>query len=912
MPNLSNSSPSSNPRHPSREVRNEVIPSSKQDVKQTASFVARVRETLVNNNTSNEFEKVIAVKQRNHAAFLVTQRTPRVGNESEPKCAYGAISEYPVDNCVKITSPWSTVERLTSMAIQFEKVDSKLPDVKWNRFARGTKNRKSVPKNGRTKVMVLHIRNWTQESAMSVRQIWGICHEAAAKYRQEHKAELSEDGSRISIPGMPTSVVDEKTRVRERNRVSSEYALLPRISRAAGARQTQGQKMLAAMAASSARRPSKGCYSALSRGVSGEKSYAKSLIGSPSFKNIDTKPETKCPQAPAPGRHIEEVLDRRSGKSQSADTSVFTSPRGPTEMEKAPSPAVSRKRVCANQDNLERQSKRQRFMSQQLKLHMESAQVVPRRKRLHSFVRSPPATAGIVNEGNTCYLSAVVQALMNDSLLISALRKCVVADIELSFSSALISMANDRDSSTTLKAGKIRAAISKHFPEFSSSVQQDVHEFFLRCLDVVASECTFHDFRMSPAHVYYSLVQERIFKCTSCGHSAKPKREILRGLSLDIPHADLNADSDISSTLSVKDLVNNFFAPQELDLNCERCSSKKARSDSKIIVPPRILVVHIKRFGVQYDTDNGSVSLHKISAPIQILKRLSLDSVLSSDALSPHVIEESAKSSVITNPVPHQVTPTRIDDPTALCTSGTNFKTSDLIASPENRKSQAPAQKSQLFSHSDSRTENPRCSRPSNEPFNFARRFRIHADEPCKNRNNQGVHVKTLTKQRVNRRLELDDDKVEDDTIGSPTHAVNEMRRFQDLSKILALGLPKHEAEEILRRANYDVTHAVGMALDRRQEVLENPADLDSNLLKHIHSFQNTEVAPCDKANEAHYNLAAVIRHHSNSVENGHYVVDILQPDGSWFCYDDSNVFQLNSRALQDEEGYLCWYALYE
>lgn len=114
---------------------------------------------------------------------------------------------------------------------------------------------------GRTNKMVLHTRIRLQMSMQSVRNIWELCCRAASKYGGDHKTALHEQGYNTTAR-IPTSIIDEKMRMGEKSRLSGKYSLPLAVPRAAGARQTQGHRMLAALTNSSAGHSSKTSHSA--------------------------------------------------------------------------------------------------------------------------------------------------------------------------------------------------------------------------------------------------------------------------------------------------------------------------------------------------------------------------------------------------------------------------------------------------------------------------------------------------------------------------------------------------------------------------------------------------------------------------------------------------------------------------
>lgn len=882
------------------------------DLQETESepwFTARVRKVFVAGNPSNEFENAVALKR----GIIVMRRSSNAPADSEERKKFtGPLSRFPVSSCIKIT-PWRSVQKTGNVAMHFEKIDNILLESKEVLNARRAGklgNSRSSTRTARTKVTIISVRGWSLEDALAVQQIWETLNYAAVQNQSRKTVDRPKVGSdRVTLRH---SVIDEKTRLKERRRYSEDRRLLANVPRSSTARLTQGQKMMKALSKSSQQRG--GRYSALARGATGRQSFSDSLIGTPNLKDFE-KPITKPQRDPGTGtHHIGNASTHRSRQYTSQGASVFSGTQEPIDIDNQPTssqPAGKRQREQATSADVA--AKRQKYLSQQLKRHKASAQAAPARRLLRSSLQSLPTrssssdavpASGIANDGNTCYLSAVVQAFMCDKdLMIRIGRRTDLGSSSMPFSTALATMSKSRESLKTLKAGLIRQAVSKHFPQFSSSDQQDAHEFFLRCLDVVAKECTLSDFRDSPTHTDYSLVQERKFTCTSCGHQTKPRREILRGLSLDIPQeTEHSCDAWECPPLSVQDLVGGFFASQDLVLDCESCDGKNANSDTKIVLTPRSLVLHIKRFGLDYHGKNGDVSIKKISDPVKIPERISLDTVLAHNATSSAITDPGSKRHWFNVQGLRNATPNAIDESEKLFSLSPS-QTPDISTSPP--KTQGLSQITQLLSPSE--TDVAKRPRTGRQPFNLAR-YRVHAGEPTNNRLSDSAGT-TVPERSKCRPLQVDRDEIQDDNNASEESQPLDRRSESDghVKAIMALGISEDAARKILREANHDITRAMGFALDKRQHLRENPKDLNEDLLNYISRIEKHPGVD-GQTETARYKLAAVIRHHSDTTDRGHYVVDVLQPDGSWFCYDDSSVFKLNSTELQAQEGYLCWY----
>lgn len=56
------------------------------------------------------------------------------------------------------------------------------------------------------------------------------------------------------------------------------------------------------------------------------------------------------------------------------------------------------------------------------------------------------------------------------------------------------------------------------------------------------------------------------------------------------------------------------------------------------------------------------------------------------------------------------------------------------------------------------------------------------------------------------------------------------------------------------------------------------------------------------------YNLAATVTHHGKTISRGHYTADVVQPDGKWLRFDDSDVYWVKEQQVLDDTPYLLVY----
>ncbi|GLI68513.1 hypothetical protein VaNZ11_012959 [Volvox africanus] len=225
--------------------------------------------------------------------------------------------------------------------------------------------------------------------------------------------------------------------------------------------------------------------------------------------------------------------------------------------------------------------------------------------------------AGMINLGNTCYLNAVVQVLLNMVSFTADLRNASLERLA-QYLPATGVWAALRTTADKLKAARLarpslenlkpaveptelRAAMGRRSLRWLSFAQQDAHEFLVELLEQLESEVLTAEAASScrtrmplsktccPTARNLSGSLVHTWTCSECGHRTRAK-EPFSCLSLQMP---------TQGTVDLQDLFFDYLKDETIDKNCDGCSPSAPvphTAQHHFWRLPRVLVVHIKRF----------------------------------------------------------------------------------------------------------------------------------------------------------------------------------------------------------------------------------------------------------------------------------------------------------------------------
>ncbi|XP_058887303.1 ubiquitin carboxyl-terminal hydrolase 37-like [Acipenser ruthenus] len=221
---------------------------------------------------------------------------------------------------------------------------------------------------------------------------------------------------------------------------------------------------------------------------------------------------------------------------------------------------------------------------------------------------SPLESHGLYNLGFTCYMNATLQCLFSVQTFYtdllrqnSLLRRMPQSGLLRCFSALMSSKNQCRGEAKKLLQRRVKDAVSASAVMFSGYSEHDAQEFLNHCLVqlkedgeklVMAGEelqagSPGISLSMYSCPVSTNMDFQLQYKmtCTGCGDFSV-RQELFTMLSISVLPG-----------CSIQDCLDHYFKVEDIERSCNKCSGNSSTLALKFRRLPRVLILHLKRFG---------------------------------------------------------------------------------------------------------------------------------------------------------------------------------------------------------------------------------------------------------------------------------------------------------------------------
>jgi ubiquitin C-terminal hydrolase len=580
---------------------------------------------------------------------------------------------------------------------------------------------------------------------------------------------------------------------------------------------------------------------------------------------------------------------------------------------------------------------------------------------------------GFANLGNTCYLNAVLAALLGLKQFSEDIRAAIWTKVVLSRPAgdavlyrALLDviLMRQEDHHGVIRPRRLKDAMEVHSERFAGNDQQDAHELLMDLINALYDELAplvaprnkldsppVWAMQLPTTRSFHSEV-DVCLTCPRCRYT-RHRTELYWDFSLDLPSEPPTS----SGGLGVMSLLDTFFEDKTIPLKCEECGHGLVDVSTSLQSLPGTLILHVKRFKLNAE----GTSYVKLLAPLEVPHTLNLAAYCSEftvnntleplgppcDAATVHMQLAEGKPSSELNLVPDLAEPEakRPRTGTAACEPPQRTSVNQIIQhvkahqgaaktdgkiqmwqrdGSENTRTYAKRQASAYDSAIKSTTNRcitqhatqhaPTARRALFEESNVVFHTGLGGDDEVMRKVIELSALESANAEKAASQLEAEDDRNFQQALAlsvqySTAHASTEVD--SDARRICDRCTMRKEADRLQCCSCGEASRELSKGVEPQPRPKPEKSE-PTYLRESLYGGEKERIVRAKGENlHSQYALTAVVHHLGHHAFAGHYVTDVKSGD-KWQRHDDSVVREVDpEKVVQGQSAATCYILIF-